>query len=126
MGVVSPVQHLVVTTTNRRLWRVSDVFMVASYSGAGRWAITGVSSKGRRISGYWVGLKRWPGLNHRKDVDIFEVPGGDAGMLLSDPDLRRFAESIAGGVSAICDPHAEAPGLLSRLVCPSIQRKRQQ
>lgn len=83
--------YLAVAVSNRRLWLAGDVFVVEGMSGAGRWQITGVSSKGKRLCRFWVGIERWGRLSHRKDIEPVELPDELAKLSPADPAVRRFA-----------------------------------
>ncbi len=80
-----------------RFWRVGDVFVASSLTGAGRWAITGISSKGRRLVNFWVSID---GEGQPQYFRAVAIPREMANRSPTDAGLRRFAVGLAGEIGA--------------------------
>lgn len=89
------IQGFAVAILPHRFWNVGDVLVTSLTTGAGRYAVSGISSKGRRLVHYWTGMESWPRMNAHRYIRYVEVPGELADLPPTDPALGRFAVSLA-------------------------------
>jgi len=103
--------YLVRARLNHRLFLAGDVFVATYHANDERNPIYGVSSRGYRLSWYWVALFRssdsrlrmggQPRFHHdRVAVEWVELPGRLVGKFPTDPDVRSFVvDTLRAGAS---------------------------
>ena len=83
-----------------RWTRAGDVLIVEIPNGDDRWGFTGVTSKGRRLCGYYQTTDRKPGGR----IKVVELPGELAHMPPTAPAVRQYiVDSLRAVNLAACD-----------------------